>query len=131
MSDGKLSPGPSRRGDSIYLWHGTEDEIVLPLSVINSYNFLRRFVPQASSIHLDNTEPANHGLASLNKGKQCGVENKESFVERCNVSTVNRMLNHLFEPRLHGQKLQQHWRPLEAALRGQALGPTLLFTQKG
>ena len=30
---GKLSPGSARKGDSIYLWHGNQDEVVLPLSV--------------------------------------------------------------------------------------------------
>ena len=79
----------------MYLWHGSEDSVILPLSVENSYHFLADFVDEVS-IYLDNKVPANHGLSSVSRGAFCGTENTESFVERCNVSTVNRMLNHLF-----------------------------------
>ena len=65
---GKLSSGSTRKGDSIYLWHGNRDEVVLPLSVHNSYNFLQDFVPEASSIYLDSEVPANHGLSTTQWG---------------------------------------------------------------
>lgn len=95
-----MSPGKSRVGDSIYLWHGSQDEVVLPLSAQNSYHFLRQFTGGESSIYLDNQVPANHGLSNWSSSSEgtvsCGQENTATFVERCNVSTVQRMLNHLF-----------------------------------
>lgn len=102
-SQGKLSPGKSRAGDSIYLWHGSQDEVVLPLSAQNSYHFLRQFTGE-SSIYLDNGVAANHGLSSFSEGTPCGQENTATFVERCNVSTVQRMLNHLFPATAHLKK---------------------------
>ena len=103
---GEISSQQSREGHHIYLWHGSQDSVVPPPNAINSYNFLRQLLPPSASIRLDNEIPANHGISSFNFGSECGLkENRESFVERCNVSTVNRMLNHLFgQP--HPQEMQ-------------------------
>ena len=97
--EGLLSPDEGRKGHRIYLWHGSQDSVVPASSAINSYSFLHQLLPPSASIYLDNKVPANHGLSSLHRGSPCGQrENRESFVERCNVSTVHRMLNHLFGP---------------------------------
>ena len=40
-------------------------------------------------------------------GTFCGKQNTASFVESCNVSTVNRMLNHLFGTGLQQTTSQQ------------------------
>ena len=97
--EGLLSPNEGRKGHRIYLWHGSQDSVVPASSAINSYSFLHQLLPPSASIYLDNKVPANHGLSSLHRGSPCGQrENRESFVERCNVSTVHRMLNHLFGP---------------------------------
>ena len=97
--EGLLSPNEGRKGHRIYLWHGSQDSVVPASSAINSYSFLHQLLPPSASIYLDNKVPANHGLSSLHGGSPCGQrENRESFVERCNVSTVHRMLNHLFGP---------------------------------
>lgn len=107
--EGLLSPNEGRKGHRIYLWHGSRDSVVPSINAINSYNFLRQLLPPSASIYLDNKVPANHGLSSLHRGStKCGErENLESFVERCNVSTVHRMLNHLFGPQQQGQESQK------------------------
>ena len=96
-SEGKISPNEARFGDNLYIWHGNQDEVVLPLSATHSQTFWRQFAPQ-TSLKMDTAIPANHGLSTslTDNATQCGIENTFAFVEKCNVSTVNRMLNHLF-----------------------------------
>ena len=70
---------------------------MLPLSATNSQTFWSQFAPHAI-LKMDVAIQANHGLSNTlaDNATQCGVENTYAFVERCNVSTVSRMLNHMF-----------------------------------
>ncbi len=52
-SEGKLSPASSRAGDSIYLWHGSKDDVVLPLSARNSYHILQHLLPSQGTQGLE------------------------------------------------------------------------------
>jgi hypothetical protein len=113
----------------LYLWHGSKDAVVLPKSAYNSYNFLRLFAPKAH-IYLDNEVMANHGVSSLTKGTECGVENTGTFVEHCNVSTVNRMLNHLFGPRSAASSVNINLNDEGINSGGQLMGQTKMRLQE-
>jgi len=84
------------RDDKVFLFSGTEDDLV-PLSVVESAaNFYRALGPE-DRIKLVSTIDAPHGMITDDYGNTCN-DFAEPFVNNCDYNLAGTVLSHLYGP---------------------------------
>ncbi|ACC71548.1 fibronectin, type III domain protein [Paraburkholderia phymatum STM815] len=67
---GTIDPATNLRGQPVYLWSGTQDEVVNPLEMADLNLEYQRY---GANVHFDNAFPAEHGWESPDGELACGT----------------------------------------------------------
>jgi poly(3-hydroxybutyrate) depolymerase len=67
---GTIDPSSNLRGQPVYLWSGTQDNVVHPLEMADLNSEYKRY---GANVHFDNTFPAAHGWESPDGELSCGT----------------------------------------------------------
>lgn len=67
---GTIDPATNLRGQPVYLWSGTQDEVVNPLEMADLNSEYQRY---GANVHFDNSYPAEHGWESPDGELACGT----------------------------------------------------------
>lgn len=67
---GTIDPETNLRGQPVYLWSGTQDEVVNPLEMADLNSEYLRY---GANVHFDNAFPAEHGWESPDGELACGT----------------------------------------------------------
>ena len=76
---GTIDPATNLRGQPVYLWSGTKDQVVNPQEMVDLKSEYQRY---GANIQFDNTFPAAHGWESPNGELACGT-NGSPFMVNC------------------------------------------------
>ncbi|SAL00934.1 polyhydroxybutyrate depolymerase [Caballeronia calidae] len=79
---GTIDPAANLRGQPVYLWSGTQDQVVNPREMADLDSEYRRY---GANVHFDNTYPAAHGWESPNGELPCGTLGSPYMV-RCSAN---------------------------------------------
>jgi poly(3-hydroxybutyrate) depolymerase len=79
---GTIDPATTLRGQPVYLWSGTRDEVVNPLEMADLNSEYRHY---GANVHFDNAYPAAHGWESPEGELACGTRGSPYMV-RCSAS---------------------------------------------
>ena len=79
---GTIDPETNLRGQPVYLWSGTQDEVVNPLEMADLNSEYRHY---GANVHFDNTFPAEHGWESPDGELACGTLGSPYMV-RCSAN---------------------------------------------
>ena len=79
---GTIDPAKNLRGQPVYLWSGTQDEVVNPLEMADLDSEYRHY---GAKVHFDNTFPAEHGWESPDGELACGTLGSPYMV-RCSAN---------------------------------------------
>lgn len=83
--------------DRVYVFSGTNDQIVKPRIVGTAVDFYRELgVPEANIMPVMNF-PAGHAIITLDKGGACSV-NSAPFIVDCDYDQVGAFFSHLYAP---------------------------------
>jgi poly(3-hydroxybutyrate) depolymerase len=67
---GTIDPESNLKGQPVYLWSGTQDEVVNPLEMADLDS---EYTHYGANVHFDNTFPAEHGWESPDGQLSCGT----------------------------------------------------------
>lgn len=79
---GTIDPETNLRGQPVYLWSGTQDEVVNPLEMADLNSEYQHY---GAKVHFDNTYPAEHGWESPDGELACGTLGSPYMV-RCSAN---------------------------------------------
>ncbi len=79
---GTIDPPTNLRGQQVYLWSGTQDEVVNPLEMADLNSEYQHY---GANVHFDNSFPAEHGWESPDGELACGTLGSPYMV-RCLVN---------------------------------------------
>ena len=79
---GTIDPATNLRGQPVYLWSGTQHEVVNPLEMADLNSEYRRY---GANVHFDNGFPAEHGWESPDGELACGTLGSPYMV-RCSAN---------------------------------------------
>ncbi|WP_250475703.1 prolyl oligopeptidase family serine peptidase [Caballeronia sp. GAFFF1] len=79
---GTIDPSTNLRGQPVYLWSGTQDEVVNPLEMADLKSEYQHY---GAKIHFDNAFPAAHGWESPDGELACGTLGSPYMV-RCSAN---------------------------------------------
>jgi hypothetical protein len=79
---GTIDPVANLRGQSVYLWSGTQDEVVNPLEMADLNSEYQHY---GANVRFDNSYPAEHGWESPDGELACGTLGSPYMV-RCSVN---------------------------------------------
>ncbi|WP_250454305.1 prolyl oligopeptidase family serine peptidase [Caballeronia sp. ATUFL_M2_KS44] len=79
---GTIDPAANLRGQPVYLWSGTQDEVVNPLEMADLNSEYQHY---GARVHFDNAFPAEHGWESPDGELACGTLGSPYMV-RCSAN---------------------------------------------
>ncbi|MEX3933781.1 prolyl oligopeptidase family serine peptidase [Paraburkholderia phymatum] len=79
---GTIDPATNLGGQPVYLWSGTQDEVVNPLEMADLDSEYRHY---GANVHFDNAYPAEHGWESPDGELACGTLGSPYMV-RCSAN---------------------------------------------
>jgi poly(3-hydroxybutyrate) depolymerase len=79
---GTIDPATNLAGQPVYLWSGTQDEVVNPLEMADLNS---EYLHYGANVHFDNAFPAEHGWESPDGELACGTLGSPYMV-RCSVN---------------------------------------------
>jgi hypothetical protein len=79
---GTIDPVTNLRGQPVYLWSGTLDEVVNPREMVDLNT---EYLNYGAKVHFDNTFPAEHGWESPDGELACGTLGSPYMI-RCSVN---------------------------------------------
>ena len=68
----------------MYIFHGTQDEVVRPASAEKLSRFYESFLSSPESqLLLKNNLPSSHAVVSDRAGTECGISDHRLYIENC------------------------------------------------
>lgn len=74
---GTIDPAANLAGQPVYLWSGTQDQVVNPLEMVDLQS---EYLHYGANVHFDNTFPAAHGWESPDGELGCGTSGSPYMV---------------------------------------------------